>query len=137
MGSNRSTSLASFPNTVASMGNKQSRRRTQNNTVTSKDNRQSRRPISNNAVAPKDTKQPRRPIQEIRFRVLIIGRANAGKTSILQRVCDTTESPVIYRGNKEVCGPTFLYASLISLPTRLNLTHQWTLVIIVHLFGCL
>jgi hypothetical protein len=35
--------------------------------------------------------------QSVRFRVLIIGRANAGKTSILQRVCDTTESPEIYR----------------------------------------
>jgi GTPase SAR1 family protein len=33
----------------------------------------------------------------LRFRVLIIGRANAGKTSILQRVCDTTESPEIYK----------------------------------------
>jgi len=33
---------------------------------------------------------------DLRFRVLIIGRANAGKTSILQRVCDTTESPEIY-----------------------------------------
>ena len=33
----------------------------------------------------------------IRFRVLIIGRANAGKTSILQRVCVTTESPKVYR----------------------------------------
>jgi hypothetical protein len=32
----------------------------------------------------------------VQFRVLIIGRANAGKTSILQRVCDTTESPKIY-----------------------------------------
>ncbi|KAJ7655513.1 hypothetical protein B0H17DRAFT_956344, partial [Mycena rosella] len=31
------------------------------------------------------------------FRVLIAGRANAGKTSILQRVCETTESPEIYR----------------------------------------
>ena len=31
----------------------------------------------------------------VKFRVLIIGRANAGKTSILQRVCDTTESPVV------------------------------------------
>jgi GTPase SAR1 family protein len=31
------------------------------------------------------------------FRVLIIGRVNSGKTSILQRVCDTTESPEIYR----------------------------------------
>jgi hypothetical protein len=37
---------------------------------------------------------PRFPI--VKFRVLIIGRANAGKTSILQRVCDTTESPEIY-----------------------------------------
>ncbi|KXN83935.1 hypothetical protein AN958_00799 [Leucoagaricus sp. SymC.cos] len=34
---------------------------------------------------------------DIKFRVLIIGRANAGKTSILQRVCDTTQSPEIYR----------------------------------------
>jgi len=46
------------------------------------------------------------------FRVLIIGRANAGKTSILQRVCDTTESPVVYRqmGNRRevvrACGLT-------------------------------
>jgi 50S ribosomal subunit-associated GTPase HflX len=30
-----------------------------------------------------------------RFRVLIIGRANAGKTTILQRVCNTTEQPKI------------------------------------------
>ncbi|KIJ94961.1 hypothetical protein K443DRAFT_11740 [Laccaria amethystina LaAM-08-1] len=34
---------------------------------------------------------------DLKFRVLIIGRANAGKTSILKRVCDTTESPEIYR----------------------------------------
>jgi len=31
-----------------------------------------------------------------RFRVLIIGRANAGKTTILQRVCNTRENPEIY-----------------------------------------
>ena len=31
-----------------------------------------------------------------RFRVLIIGRANAGKTTILQRVCNTTEQPEIF-----------------------------------------
>jgi hypothetical protein len=43
------------------------------------------------------TQQPPLRLPEIKFRVLIIGRANAGKTSILQRVCDTTESPVIYR----------------------------------------
>lgn len=31
-----------------------------------------------------------------RFRVLIIGRANAGKTTILKKICDTTEDPEIY-----------------------------------------
>ncbi|KAH9059282.1 hypothetical protein EDB87DRAFT_1622016 [Lactarius vividus] len=44
-----------------------------------------------------NTQQPPRRIPEIKFRVLIIGRANSGKTSILQRVCDTTDSPIIYR----------------------------------------
>jgi hypothetical protein len=38
---------------------------------------------------------------DIKFRVLIIGRANAGKTSILQRVCDTTENPEIYSVDSE------------------------------------
>ena len=36
-------------------------------------------------------------VPNVQFRVLIVGRANAGKTSILQRVCDTTESPEVYR----------------------------------------
>ena len=40
--------------------------------------------------------QEDRTTTNVKFRVLIIGRANAGKTSILQRVCDTTESE-IYR----------------------------------------
>ena len=49
--------------------------------------------------------RPRLPV--ITFRVLVIGRANAGKTSILQRVCETTESPTIYRGGEKVRDPTF------------------------------
>jgi len=40
-------------------------------------------------------------VPDVTFRVLIIGRANAGKTSILQRVCDTTESPKVYRLNRQ------------------------------------
>ena len=36
-----------------------------------------------------------------RFRILVIGRANAGKTTLLQRVCDTTEDPCIYDGNNK------------------------------------
>ncbi|KZP07221.1 hypothetical protein FIBSPDRAFT_841461 [Athelia psychrophila] len=31
-----------------------------------------------------------------RFRTLIIGRANSGKTTILQKVCGTTKQPVVY-----------------------------------------
>jgi hypothetical protein len=31
-----------------------------------------------------------------RFRVLIMGRANAGKTTILQKVCNTAEQPEIF-----------------------------------------
>ncbi|KAH9005537.1 hypothetical protein EDB86DRAFT_1454877 [Lactarius hatsudake] len=48
-----------------------------------------------------NTQQSRR-LPEIKFRVLIIGRANAGKTSILQRVCETTESPSISRGGERI-----------------------------------
>ena len=36
-----------------------------------------------------------------RFRILIIGRANAGKTTLLQRVCNTTEDPCIYDENNK------------------------------------
>ncbi|KAN0140823.1 hypothetical protein V8E53_001267 [Lactarius tabidus] len=48
------------------------------------------------------TTQTRRRLPKIQFRVLVVGRANAGKTSILQRVCETTESPTIYRGDEEI-----------------------------------
>ena len=95
---------------------------------------------SSSAIAPVSAQQPRRKIPKVQFRVLIIGRANAGKTSILQRVCDTTKSPVIYRGKEkeeEVRGPKVMFATLISLPTRLNLSHLWMLVSMYFFFGCL
>jgi GTP-binding protein EngB required for normal cell division len=46
-----------------------------------------------------------------RFRVLIIGRANAGKTTILQKVCNTVKKPEIFdrKGKKidtSVVAPT-------------------------------
>ena len=37
-----------------------------------------------------------------RFRVLVIGRANAGKTTLLKRVCNTTEEPSIYDEGKNL-----------------------------------
>ncbi|KAI9566086.1 hypothetical protein HD554DRAFT_2026150 [Boletus coccyginus] len=33
-----------------------------------------------------------------RFRILIVGRANAGKTTILRGICNSTENPEIYDG---------------------------------------
>ncbi|KAF8447376.1 hypothetical protein L210DRAFT_3757287 [Boletus edulis BED1] len=36
-----------------------------------------------------------------RFRILIVGRANAGKTTILRAICNTTENPEIYDGYGE------------------------------------
>ncbi|KAH9012451.1 hypothetical protein EDB84DRAFT_1405616 [Lactarius hengduanensis] len=55
-----------------------------------------------NTGSPIDSNKSHRQLPMIKFRVLIVGRADAGKTSILQRVCDTTDSPVIFRGNEEV-----------------------------------
>ena len=61
------------------------------------------------------TAQSRPQLPEIRFRVLVIGRANAGKTSILQRVCETTKSPTIYRGGREVRRPSLSFITWVLL----------------------
>ena len=37
-----------------------------------------------------------------RFRILVIGRANAGKTTLLKRVCNTTEEPSLYDEEKNL-----------------------------------
>lgn len=34
-----------------------------------------------------------------RFRILIVGRANAGKTTILRGICNSTENPEIFDGD--------------------------------------
>ena len=36
------------------------------------------------------------------FRILVIGRANAGKTTLLKRVCNTTKDPCIYNDFKNL-----------------------------------
>ncbi|KAG2748045.1 hypothetical protein P692DRAFT_20835426 [Suillus brevipes Sb2] len=46
-----------------------------------------------------------------RFRVLIIGRANAGKTTILQKVCNTTDDPEIYNTKGEKIDDTIVESS--------------------------
>ena len=88
-------------------------------------------------IAPRDAKRTRR-IPEVRFRVLVMGRANAGKTSILQRVCDTTESPKIYRRGEEVRNTNFIYKSdLTADQVKLNPSMDVSdTVILVFLFIC-
>ena len=52
-----------------------------------------------------------------RFRVLVVGRSNAGKTTLLQRVCNTTELPDIYnsKGEKVQCTIMQRHKSLIGM----------------------
>jgi hypothetical protein len=89
------------------MGSNQSKTRTRRIT---RQSRQSHQSSSNQRTLP-SSKQIRPIIWDLQFRVLVIGRANAGKTTILQRVCDTTESPKIYRGGEEVRSTNFVYKS--------------------------
>ncbi|KAI6166747.1 hypothetical protein EDD17DRAFT_1752927 [Pisolithus thermaeus] len=47
-----------------------------------------------------------------RFRILVMGRANAGKTTILQRVCNTTDQPEISNGKGEKVDAAAVQGSL-------------------------
>ncbi|KAG1793032.1 hypothetical protein EV424DRAFT_1530399 [Suillus variegatus] len=62
--------------------------------------------LQSHLPSPMDTSSIRERIR--RFRILVIGRANAGKTTILQRICNTQDKPKIYdsaekeRGEHEI-----------------------------------
>jgi len=45
------------------------------------------------------------------FRILVIGRANAGKTTLLKRVCNTTEEPRGFRDQNAGPDPGWLVAA--------------------------
>ncbi|KAI6152538.1 hypothetical protein BKA82DRAFT_1000496 [Pisolithus tinctorius] len=63
---------------------------------------------------PMDPAKARTHIDRIkRFRILVIGRANAGKITILQRVCDTTNQPEIFHGKGEKVDATVVQGSLV------------------------
>ncbi|KAG1793215.1 hypothetical protein EV424DRAFT_740803 [Suillus variegatus] len=47
-----------------------------------------------------------------RFRVLIMGRANAGKTTILQKVCNTTDQPKIHDTKGKKIDTTIVESSI-------------------------
>ena len=49
-----------------------------------------------------------------RFRILVIGRANAGKTTLLKRVCNTTEEPSIYDEDKNLVSYSLIVITILS-----------------------
>ncbi|PPQ85779.1 LOW QUALITY PROTEIN: hypothetical protein CVT25_002841 [Psilocybe cyanescens] len=79
--------------------------------------------------------QQRRPLPKIQFRVLIIGRANAGKTSILQRVCETTESPIIYGWYSDLLATADLWASVANTGLRMRSFFPITTVTFFMILG--
>ena len=61
-----------------------------------------------------------------RFRILVIGRANAGKTTLLQRVCNTTEDPCIYDDDKNLVRAQYLKMNSASdISTSFNLPQRY------------
>ena len=71
-----------------------------------------------------------------RFRILVIGRVNAGKTTLLKRVCNTTEDPSIYdKNNKNLVSVHRLedelgltFSTSLSLPQRYSTYYRYLLV---------
>ncbi|KAJ8581797.1 hypothetical protein M405DRAFT_831837 [Rhizopogon salebrosus TDB-379] len=47
-----------------------------------------------------------------RFRILVVGRANAGKTTLLQKVCNTTKKPQIFDGKGRKIGADVVQSSV-------------------------
>jgi len=56
--------------------------------------------MSDTKDASKDTFHPHEKYHH--FRILVIGRVNAGKTTLLKRVCNTTKEPCIYDERKNL-----------------------------------
>ncbi|KIK15836.1 hypothetical protein PISMIDRAFT_686942 [Pisolithus microcarpus 441] len=60
-----------------------------------------------------DPVKAKKHINHIRcFCILVMGRANAGKTTILQRVCNTTDNPEIFNGKGEKVDAAVVHGSL-------------------------
>ena len=57
------------------------------------------------------------------FRILVIGRANAGKTTLLKRVCNTREDPVYSRVSYQLCLISLyhFFSDRLTQPTRCQL----------------
>ena len=65
------------------------------------------------------------------FRILVIGRANAGKTTLLKRVCNTTEEPCIYdEGNNNLVRYLLRMLSFAYQPSAAssNRLHKYQLI---------
>ena len=72
------------------------------------------------------------------FRILVIGRANAGKTTLLQRVCNTTEDPCIYDDDKNLVSVQTWSWWILLLIFQLAWSYfsRTSLTIVSHLLVC-
>ena len=55
------------------------------------------------------------------FRILVLGRSNAGKTTLLQRVCNTTELPEVVNAK----GEKVKYLRVVPYHTFVQVTDAW------------
>lgn len=77
--------------------------------MASANSEQSRVPSSDNQDKDDFAKTLRLRDKCRRFRILVIGRANAGKTTLCQRMCNTKDPPVVYsKEGKIVCAEEIL-----------------------------
>ena len=81
------------------------------------------------------TASPRRSLTRDKSRILIVGHTNAGKTSILQRVADTTQSPVVFQGNEAVRDCLLIPYQSDHILSRFNLVRPRMLVTLVLRFN--
>ena len=69
---------------------------------------------SGNSMLPAHSREDLRvPVKPTRFRILIMGRRNAGKTTILRKMCNNThEDPVVHDKHGQVVREMYLYQKL-------------------------
>jgi len=68
--------------------------------------------LGSRTIDPEEVQAAKLRAKYTRFRILVIGRANAGKTMLLKRVDNTTEEPSNYDEDKNLVSYWFTYRDI-------------------------